>query len=205
MRRPFRRADRDVLQVGVGRRQPAGRRHRLVIRGVHAAGARVDLLRQLVGVGRAQLGQAAVVEDQPRQLVAPRPVPPARPRRWTAGRSASCASPAGCSLSNRISCSCLGESRLNGWPGRRMRALFELEQCRATAPGSAARSICASISTPQCSIASSTGTSGCSMLGVELRQRRHGFELRPQRAMQPQRDVGVLGRVLGRRARPAPR
>ena len=40
----FGRADRDVLQVRILRRQPAGRGHRLVIAGVHAAGARVDLL-----------------------------------------------------------------------------------------------------------------------------------------------------------------
>ncbi|KAG1551332.1 hypothetical protein G6F50_013189 [Rhizopus delemar] len=41
----------------------------LVVAGVHAAGVRVDHLRQLVGVGTAQLGQAAVLQDHPRQLV----------------------------------------------------------------------------------------------------------------------------------------
>ena len=40
----LRRADRDVLQVRILRRQPAGRRHRLVIAGVHAPGTCVDLL-----------------------------------------------------------------------------------------------------------------------------------------------------------------
>ena len=54
-------ADRDVLQVGVGRRQAPGDRHRLREAGMHAAGGRVDHLRQLVGVGVLQLGEAAVV------------------------------------------------------------------------------------------------------------------------------------------------
>ena len=41
---PLGRAYRDVLQVGILRRQPAGGGHRLVIAGVHAPGTRVDLL-----------------------------------------------------------------------------------------------------------------------------------------------------------------
>src|SRR3546814_2660372 len=47
-------ADRDVLQVGIARRQAPGRRARLVVAGVHAAGVGIDHLRQLVGVGAAQ-------------------------------------------------------------------------------------------------------------------------------------------------------
>ena len=62
-------ADRDVLQVGIGRGQPPGRRTGLVIAGVHAAGVGIDHLRQLVGVGAAQLGQTAVFQDHPRQFV----------------------------------------------------------------------------------------------------------------------------------------
>src|SRR3546814_1616076 len=41
-------ADRDVLQVGIARRQAPGRRARLVVAGVHAAGVGIDHLRQLV-------------------------------------------------------------------------------------------------------------------------------------------------------------
>ncbi|KAG1323019.1 hypothetical protein G6F63_013160 [Rhizopus arrhizus] len=62
-------ADRDVLQVRVRRGEAAGGGTGLVVAGVHAAGVRVDHLRQLVGVGTAQLGQAAVLQDHPRQLV----------------------------------------------------------------------------------------------------------------------------------------
>ena len=63
------RAYRYVLQIGVAGRQPPGSSHRLVIAGVDAAGVGVDLLRQLVGVSGLELGQAPVVEDEPRQFV----------------------------------------------------------------------------------------------------------------------------------------
>src|SRR5690606_13691371 len=62
-------ADGDVLQVRVVRAQPSGGGAGLVVAGVQAAGVGVHHLRQLVGVGVAQLGQAAVLEDQARQLV----------------------------------------------------------------------------------------------------------------------------------------
>ena len=45
-------ADRDVLQVRLGRREPAGRRRRQRVVRVHALGRRVDVARQRVGVGR---------------------------------------------------------------------------------------------------------------------------------------------------------
>ncbi len=62
-------ADRDVLQVGVGRGQPAGDGGGLAEAGMHAAGGRVDHLRQLVGVGVLQLGETAMFEDLLRQRV----------------------------------------------------------------------------------------------------------------------------------------
>jgi hypothetical protein len=46
----FRRADRDVLQVRVARRQPPRHRNRLVIGRMHAPRLRVDLLGQLLRV-----------------------------------------------------------------------------------------------------------------------------------------------------------
>ena len=63
-------ADRDVLQVRLGRGQPARRRRGQRIGGVHAAGLRVDVARQRVRVGRLQLGELAPFEDPARQLVA---------------------------------------------------------------------------------------------------------------------------------------
>ena len=62
-------ADRDVLQVRVAGGQPSGGGAALVVAGVHPAGVRVDHFHQLFGVGAAQLGQRAVVQDQARQLV----------------------------------------------------------------------------------------------------------------------------------------
>jgi hypothetical protein len=56
--------DRDVLQVGVLRRDAPGRGRDLVERGVQAAGAGVDQRRQRVEVGALELDQLAVVEDQ---------------------------------------------------------------------------------------------------------------------------------------------
>ena len=57
------RADRDVLQVRVRRRQPAGRRHRLVERRVYA---RVGRAQQWQGIyiGALQLGELAPLEDE---------------------------------------------------------------------------------------------------------------------------------------------
>ena len=55
---------RYVLQVRTGRRQPPGRGNRLLVGGMHAPGVRIDLLRQLDDVGRHQLVQAAVLENQ---------------------------------------------------------------------------------------------------------------------------------------------
>ena len=65
---PLGSADRDVLQVRVAGGQAASGGHRLVIAGVDAPGARVDLLRQLVGVGALELAQAAVLHQHLGQL-----------------------------------------------------------------------------------------------------------------------------------------
>ena len=56
-------------QVGVGRGQAPGDGGGLAEIGVHAAGGRVDHLRQLVGVGVLQLGEAAEFENLLRQRI----------------------------------------------------------------------------------------------------------------------------------------
>ena len=56
-------ADGDVLQVGIRRRQPTGRRHRLVERGVHPA-VLVAEERESVHVGALELGELAPFEHQ---------------------------------------------------------------------------------------------------------------------------------------------
>ena len=62
-------AHRNVLQVGIGRGEPAGCRHRLMIGGMHPPGLGLDHQRQLVGIGGLELGQAAVLHQQARQIV----------------------------------------------------------------------------------------------------------------------------------------
>ena len=57
-------ADRDVLQVGVDRAEPPGRRDRLVVGGVDTPRLRVDHRRQRVDVGRLQLAELAEFEDR---------------------------------------------------------------------------------------------------------------------------------------------
>ncbi len=63
----FRRADRDILQVGFVRRQPPGRRRRQVERGMDAPGFRIGIFDQVVGIGALQLRHLAIVEHQARQ------------------------------------------------------------------------------------------------------------------------------------------
>ena len=60
-------AHRDVLQVGIVRRQPPGRRARLVVRRVHAAVARIDRERQRVEIRRLELGECPVLEQARRE------------------------------------------------------------------------------------------------------------------------------------------
>ena len=59
----LRRADGDVLQVGVVGRKAPGDRNGLRVGRVHPAGSRVHHARQFVGVRRFQLRDAAVVEQ----------------------------------------------------------------------------------------------------------------------------------------------
>ena len=63
-------ADRDVLQVRIGRRQPPGRGRGERVVGVHAVRRRIDEARQRVGIGRFQLRHLPPVENLLRQLVA---------------------------------------------------------------------------------------------------------------------------------------
>ena len=64
--------DRDVLEVRVRGGQAPGGRHGLVIARVHAPGAGIDLLRELLGVGRSELGETAILQDQARQGIVER-------------------------------------------------------------------------------------------------------------------------------------
>src|SRR3546814_4506712 len=56
-------ADRDILEVGIGRRQPPGLRADEAVACVDAAGGRIDLLLQRVGIGRLELRKLTPFED----------------------------------------------------------------------------------------------------------------------------------------------
>ena len=66
-----------------------------------------------------------MLEQQLRQRIVGGELAAARPRRSTAGRSPSSSPPAASSCSNRISPSCFGEPRLNGWPASCVGLLLE--------------------------------------------------------------------------------
>ena len=68
--RPGLGADRDVLQIRLGRRQPAGGGGRERVARMHALRFRIDIGRQRVGIGRAQFRHLPPVENRLRQLVA---------------------------------------------------------------------------------------------------------------------------------------
>ena len=200
-------ADRDVLQVRLGRRQPAGGGRGERVAGVHALGVRIDVVRQRVGVGRAQLRHLPPVEDLLRQLVAllgevfqhSAPVdhapvlvlvPPGRPI-----------------LPNRMSPSCLGLPGLIGAPASLWISSSSPPCFCANSPDSR-DSTCRSIEMPRCSMrAEHRHQRPLQRLvdGGDVLGRQPGF----QRAPQPQRHVGVLGGIFrrlldGRRSRTSP-
>ena len=63
------RADRNVLQIGIRRRQPTGGRAGLIEGGVQAAGRRVDQRGQRVDIGALQFGELAIFEHLAGDLV----------------------------------------------------------------------------------------------------------------------------------------
>ena len=67
---PFLSADRNVLQVGLRRRQAPGRRRGERVGRVDTAGRGIDEARQSVGVGRLELGDLPPFEHARRQLMA---------------------------------------------------------------------------------------------------------------------------------------
>ena len=110
-------ADRNVLQVRIGRRQPAGGGGGERVVRMHAMRRRIDEARQRIGIGRFQFRHLAPVEDLLRQFVAllgqflERRAPVAH---WPV---LVLVPPGNCSLPNRISPICFGEPRLTGLAG----------------------------------------------------------------------------------------
>ena len=141
----FRRAHRDVLQIGIVRREAAGHRGRLPERRVHASRLRVHHQRQLVGVRRLELRRARDARAAPWAADSRRRAPAALPRRSTAVRSPSSSRTGSFIRWNRISQICLGEPRLNGSPGELVRLLLERQHALAELLAMPGRAAAASI------------------------------------------------------------
>ena len=196
MRRPSALRIGMFCRFGIGGRQPAGGRDRLVIAGVHAAGVGIDLLRQFLGVGGAQLGEAAILENHARQRIAVGQL--LQHVLGGGGRAAR-----GLAQHRQLQpleqhlLQLLGRIEIERRSGFAMRLGLDLASRREISPLCAC-SMPRSISTPWRSMRCSTGTSGCSISLVQPRQRSASrSSSRPQRAVQPQCHVGVLGRVFG--------
>ena len=112
----FARAHRDVLQIRLERRQPAGGGGGERVGGVHAARLGMDVGGQRVGIGALQLGEQAPVENFARQLVALGGELLERARVRAPGAGLGAPSSGKLILSNRISPSCLGEPMLKSSP-----------------------------------------------------------------------------------------
>ncbi len=160
---------------------------------------RVDLLRELVGVGRAQLGERAVIEDQPRQRVFGGELLEhvlggrgLAGRRLAQHRDLQLLEQDLLQLLRRLEVELLPRLalRLRAEFGQALRELAALRLQHRTVDQHAAALH-----------ALQHRHQRLLDLVVEPRERGHGLELRPQRLVQPQRDVGVLGGVLGRAAR----
>ena len=98
---------RNILQIRVGAREPA-RNSSCLAKFVHPAGARIHHLRQLVGVGRLELGQTAMLEQELGQRVVRRELLQ-RLRRSMAAPLQFFFTTGSFMRSNRISPSCFGD------------------------------------------------------------------------------------------------
>ncbi len=193
---PFRRADRDVLQVGILRRQPPGGGHRLVVAGVHAARLRIDLLGQLVRVGRLELREAAVFENQLRQ-----PIRFSQLFEHVLGRrglpGGRLAQHRQLHLLEQDVAQLLRRIQIERSAGLLVRIGQDLHQAFRQLGALHAQHL----AVQQHAVmfhAQQHRDQRLLDFFVQFRQRRYAAELRPQHLVQPQRDVGVFGRIFGR-------
>ena len=199
----FLRADRDVLQIRIGRRQPPGRGDRHRERRMHPPGLRIDLVHQRIGIGAISASPAAAIPGCVSAVPCPCSASACSTEESVPQAPVFIRLPPGsfCS-SNSTSPSCFGLPTLNGWPARRW------QSCSITAM----RRFEIDRHAPQ-------------VVGIDLdpgafhlQQDRHQPPLHllvqrqaavqaqpgPQRFPQPQRDIGVFRRHRRWRGRSAP-
>ena len=139
MRRPSAVRTGMFCRFGIVRREPPGDRRRLPERRVHAAGSRIHHPRQLVGVGRLQLRQRAMLEQELSAADSRRRAPAALLRRSTAVRSPSSSARAASSAGTGSRPDLLGRAQVERLPGQLVRLLLERPSPARRAPGRAWR------------------------------------------------------------------
>ena len=90
----------------------------------------------------------------------------------------------------------MGDSRLNGAPASRVRLRLDLAQAQRDLAALRVQHVAVDQHAVALHALQHRHQRLLDLL-VQPRERRRLLELRPQHPMQPQRDVGVLGRVFG--------
>ncbi len=191
---PFFRAHRDVLQVRVGRGQPARDGGRLPVGGVDPAGLRIDHLRQLVGIGGLELGQAAEIEQQLGQRVVLGQLLQHLfvGRRRTAG---GLLDDRQLELREEDLADLLGRVQIERLAGQRIGLLLELQQALAQPGALSGQALGIDQHAVALHLLQHDGGRHLDLL-VDVAQLVVLGHLGIQRAVQAQRDVGVLGGVF---------
>ena len=193
---PFRRAYRNVLQVGVAGAQATGHGDRLAVAGVHAAGRRVDAGRQLVAVGRLELRQRAVLQQRLGQRIVLGQL--VEHLLVGAGRAAGrLLDRRQAELAEQDLADLLGAAEIEWLTGERMRLCFQFGDPAAQFGTLRDQPLAVDQHAGAFHVEQDLADRQFDVL-VHMAQRRHGFDPRPQHLMQPERDLGVLGGVLGR-------
>ncbi len=191
-------ADRDVLQVGIGRRQPAGRGRGQGVGGVDPVGLRIDRRHQVVGVGALQLRELAPVQQDARQLVAL--CGQVLQHRRVGGRSARGGGAAGgqAHLPEQQVADLLGRAQVERPAGDAVGLEFELAHPNREVVGEQPKPLRVDLDPGQLHLDQHLGHGAFERLvdGQQLFAR----QARPQVLVDPQGDIRVLGRVAGRRA-----
>ncbi len=189
------RADRDVLQVGIARRQAPGDGDRLPVVCVHPA-VRIGHRGQLVAVGGLQLRQAAVLEQHLRQrevlgqllehlLVGRRRAA----RRLLHHRQAE--------LAEQDLADLLRAAEVERLPRRFLRPDLQFGDARAEFAALRAETLAVDQHPAALHLVEHLRGRQLDVL-VDVPQRRLRLDARPQRAVQLERHLGVLRRVLRR-------
>ncbi len=186
-------AHRDVLQVGIGRGQPAGGGAGHVVGGVDAPVVGVDLLQQRVGIGALELGELAPVEHAGGQLVLARQLLE-NVRAGGVGAGLAGLGAAGqLQLVEQHLAQLLGRADVEGMAGQSVDLLLQLDQARGEIGRQALELGLVDLD----ALFLHVGQYGDQRPLAAFVDRGHAFADQPRLQLPPQPvgDVGVLGRI----------